>query len=123
MELEWFVCQGQVWCELFRVDLSHPFLKNAGGVYMIWAGKNDRNILKIGHGDVQKELQKCINDIAITAFSSHGVYVSWADVSMFKRKNVVAYLIQQLKPKFGIDPPKAVVQEVNLPWDELTSGE
>lgn len=117
MELEWYLCTGQVWCELFKVDLTHPYLKGASGVYIIWAGKTDRNILKVGQGDIQKELTNCIRDIAITAFTSHGVYVSWAEVSMFKRKNVLAYLIEKLKPKFIGDNPKASPLEVDLPWD------
>ncbi len=117
MELEWYLCSGQVWCELFKVDLTHPYIKSVSGVYIIWAGKSDRNILKVGHGDIQRELTNSINDMAIKAFTSHGVYVSWADVSMFKRKNVVAYLIEKLKPKFNADPPKSSALEVELPWD------
>lgn len=117
MELEWFKCKGNVWCELKKIDLNHKYLSGIKGVYVIWYGEKNRTVLRVGSGNIQTSLIGNRNDIAVMAFASKKVFVSWAEVSMLSRSNVHAYLAQKLNPKFKDDYPDKSPTEVNLPWD------
>ena len=116
MTIDWYKCKGNVWCELFKLDLSHKYLSGLTGVYIIWSGTGEKSCLRVGYGDIQKELLKHSKDIAMNAFSHLGVYVTWAEVSAFKRKGVVSFLHQSLDPKFVEEEPKSSPVAVDLPW-------
>lgn len=117
MDIDWYKCQGDIWCELYKLDLNHKYLSGLAGVFIIWSGKTERTVLRVGYGDIAKELQKYSKDITIHAFQHHGVYATWAEVSMMKRKNVCSFLSKKLAPKFNDNVPDASPQEVELPWD------
>lgn len=114
IEAHWYRCEGSVWCELNKVDLEHELMK-CSGVYIIWAGKSDRAFLRIGNGTINKELKKHKGDLALQAFEHLGLFVTWAEVSSFKRKAVHVYLAEQLNPKFDDNRPNGKGTEIELP--------
>ncbi|MFP4369168.1 MAG: hypothetical protein ACOC2K_02405 [Bacteroidota bacterium] len=118
MKVEWYRCTGWVWCNLYRLDIEHEYLDDLHGVYVIWAGENERKVLKVGRGYIREELKEMKNDLAIQAFSHHGVFVSWAEVSGFTQGGVELFLNNVLSPAISEDTPKALPIKINLPWDE-----
>ena len=123
MALKWFKCKGQVWCDLFKLDLSHEFIKKSEGVYVIWIGELPRKVLRVGGGKIARELGKLRNEITIKAFASHGVKVTWADVSALQRYGVLVYLNEELVPSMQKEFPSGIPIKVNLPWDEPNEDE
>jgi hypothetical protein len=115
-DVEWSKCTHDNWCDLFKLDLEHKYLQGINGVYILWYETDKRNIIKVGQGDVAKSLIAEKSDLAIQAFAHHGLKVTWADVSTFKRKGVFNWLSDTLKPKIPVDQPKSSPVEVNLPW-------
>lgn len=116
MHVDWYKCQGNVWCELNKIDAEHKYIKGLDGIIIIWSGE-DKNVLKVAKGNVSSEIKKNKEDIAVQAFSHLGLFVTWTDdVSMFNKSNVYSFLINKLKPKFVEDEPKKSGEEVNLPW-------
>ncbi len=118
--LQWYKCKGDIWCDLFKVDLDHPSIRNTNGVYIIWYGKDDsRKVLRIGMGNIFTEISKLQKDLTYKAFSAHGVNVTWADVPIMKRAGVATYLINTLSPAIlGDALPRAIPIKENLPWED-----
>lgn len=117
MQIDWYKCVGDVWCNLFRLDLDHRYLDDIEGVYILWSGINPKMPLAVGYGNIRDELKQLKSDIAIRAFEGQGLFVTWAMVPEKKRKPVISFLISHLKPKIvakggAIDKK----QEVNLPF-------
>lgn len=116
MELEWIKCVGGDWCQLNLLDLSHSNIRKVEGVYVLWHGKEERVILRVGSGRIVPLLFENIEDIAIQAFEKYGLYVTWAPVPIFKRKGVEIFLAETLLPKIKDEVPKGKPVKVNLPW-------
>lgn len=120
MSAIWFKCKGSVWCELFKVDLNHKYLADSEGVFVIWTGNTDSpKVLMVGSGSIPQKLNEIKKDIAIQAFKFHGLFVSWAEVSVLSQKGIELFLINQLKPKMQNEVPKAIPIKINMPWDKV----
>jgi len=118
--LEWYRCKGGGWCELERLDLDHPAVRTSRGVYILWIDDdNNRKIIRVGYGKIYDEILKLQNELVIKAFASHGLKISWADVSPVRMPGILVYLIDTLNPMIlGEKPPRAIPIKENLPWDE-----
>ncbi len=118
MEVLWYKCQGDVWCELNKVDLTTKEMKSLTGVYVIWSGKSASNrlVLRVGSGNIVEELARHKRDLAMMAFFHLGVYVTWAEIPALKRRNVQFYLTTALRPKFEDKVPDLNPVQVNTPW-------
>jgi len=116
MTLEWMKCKGDVWCELFKLDLNHSLL-DLGGVFIIFGGNGTDDIIYVGHGNVKNELNKLSKDAAIAAFQSHGCFVTWAKAGVLTQSGIENYLINKLKPKLNQKAAKSIPVTVNLPWE------
>ena len=115
MEIDWYKCKGDIWCDLNRLDLDHEYLSGLKGVYIIWCGTGDKSVVKIGKGLIPEELRSSREDLAVQAFAKLGLFVSWAEVGAVKRDSVEAYLSIELKPKIS-KPIRKTGTKVNLPW-------
>jgi hypothetical protein len=122
MLLEWYKCRGGVWCELNKIDLDHKYIRKLEGVYVIWSGRQERKILRVGSGNIRSELTNNKKDLSILAFFHLGVYVSWAEVDS-KENNIVTYLTTKLGPTIEVKLPNAQPISVNLPWDVIDEEE
>jgi hypothetical protein len=116
MQLSWNKCQGDVWCSLATVNLAHVHFNQMEGVYIIWHGGPKAATVYVGQGNVRQRLTEHRNDPQIQAFSSLGLFVTWAAVPAAQRNGVEAYLARKLAPRVGELHPTAPQIEANLPW-------
>ena len=117
MQLDWHKCEGNVWCELNKVDLDHQYLKGLEGIFIIWAGKSPKTVLYAGSGNISDELKKLKKDIAIQAFAPHGLYATWTEVPGSRQDAVLSYIHTQLNPKMSSRKDfGGPTRKVNLPW-------
>ncbi len=116
MELSWIKCKGDEWCNLNTVNLSHSHFEGLEGVYIIWHAGNNPHTVRIGQGIIKERLATHRDDSEIQAYSSYGLYVTWASVALKYRDGVEAYLANKLNPWVGERFPDVTPIQVNLPW-------
>jgi hypothetical protein len=116
MQIKWIKCQGEVWCPLATVNLSHAHFENLEGVYVIWHGGSNPATVRVGQGIIRDRLMTHRNDPEVQAFSSLGLFVTWASVQQTFCDGVEMFLASRLKPKVGERFPDRTPIEVNLPW-------
>jgi len=118
LSLEWIKCEGDVWCNLFTVDLNHSHFDGLEGVYIIWYWQNSNLpiTVRVGQGVIRDRLAQHRKDAEILAYKQYNLYVTWAMVAESQRDGVERYLGENLNPKVGIRLPDVSPIEVNLPW-------
>jgi hypothetical protein len=116
MALSWIKCEGDVWCKLSTVNLSHEHFNSMYGVYIIWHGGSNAATVRVGQGFIRDRLSAHRNDPEVQAYARHTLYVTWASVSSASRDGVEAFLSQRLQPLVGERFPSVAPFEVNLPW-------
>ncbi|HPD34146.1 MAG TPA: hypothetical protein PKV40_07375 [Candidatus Kapabacteria bacterium] len=118
--LEWYRCTGGKWCELEKLNVEHPAVRNTNGIYILWIDEdNHRKIIRIGQGNIYQEIIKLKNELVIKAFETHGLKITWAEVPLIRRPGVLIYFINTLNPMMlGGKPPRAIPIKENLPWEE-----
>ena len=109
-------CQGEVWCPLGTVNLSHPYFENIEGVYVIWHGGAAPATVRVGQGVIKERLADHRNDQDIQKFANQGLFVTWAVVPKELRDGVERFLFERLGPIVGERAPDAPPVDVNLPW-------
>ena len=91
MDVHWEKCPYDLfWCRLDSDLLDDPRLEchlqtrfgllrvNITGVYIIWAGSNNRTILKVGSGIIKQRLGEHLRDPEVQAYRYRGLYATWA---------------------------------------------
>jgi hypothetical protein len=111
LNLSWIKCQSGNWCSFATVDLSEV---KAEGVYIIWHGGDKPKVVRVGQGKVADRIAAHRNDRAITAYSSLGLYVTWAAVPAAQRDGVERYLADCYSPLVGDAFPNVLPIAVNL---------
>ena len=143
MNVNWQKCLYNLfWCRLDSELLNDPRLElrlqtrfgllrtDIVGVYIIWAGIDNRTILKVGSGIIKQRLGKHLKDPKVQAYRSKGLYATWAYIApAFKidgtlenrAEGVERFVGGLLKPVLAERFPKKVDPiMVNLPmWDDL----
>ncbi len=118
--LKWNKCEGNQWCNLFRLDLSHSYFQGIEGVYVLWSGGEHPRTLYVGQGNIVERLTEHRRTMDTPALRLLGVFVTWAEVPQQDRDWVEGYLAEQLQPARGERHPDLVPSppesEVNLPW-------
>jgi len=106
---------GQQWCDLYRIPVTHEHFNDVAGVYVIW--HNGRNpVLRVGQGYIRTELSTLKLDPRIRSIAADSpVFASWAQVQRALRDGVERHLIEMLGPQIVTDVPKAEPIAVNLP--------
>ena len=117
MKIKWRKCVGDVWCKLNYVRLDHQHFNNMAGVYMIWHGGANPQVVYVGQGDIRDRLRHHRNDQEVQNYKDEDLYVTWAKVEECDRDGVEAYLSEHWQPLVGSRHPKASPIEVNSPWD------
>ena len=117
MTVDWYKCKGDIWCDLFKVDVQSHLLKHISGVYILWTGSlQNMTVIKVGYGILVPEINISKQDFAIAAFASHGVFITWSKIPAISQKSICNYLIHKLQPRIYKFIPAADRIEVNLPW-------
>ena len=115
-QLEWMKCQGDSWCPLSRVNLSHDHFKDLEGVYIIWHGGQEPATVYVGQGNIKERLSSHRNDYRIQLYAYLGLFVTWARADNLIRDGIELFLIDSLHPKVSQVAPSAYSIGVNLPW-------
>jgi hypothetical protein len=113
--LTWNQCQGDRWCSFENVDLTHAHFTGMAGVYVIWHGGQTPKTVRAGQGDIADRIAAHRKDPKITAYSAHGLFVTWAKVPAGQHNGVEAYLADRLSPLVGDRFPDVTRIPVNLP--------
>ena len=118
--LKWIKCDGNQWCNLLRLDLSHRNLQGVEGVYVIWSGGEHPRTLYVGQGNIVERLTEHRRTMDTPALSLLGLFVTWAEVPQQDRDSVEGYLAEELQPARGERHPEPLPSppetEINLPW-------
>ncbi|PIR16757.1 MAG: hypothetical protein COV48_09385, partial [Elusimicrobia bacterium CG11_big_fil_rev_8_21_14_0_20_64_6] len=56
LQIYWNRCDGDVWGELYAVNLDDPHFDNLAGVYMVWLGGNKPAAICAGSGPIREQL-------------------------------------------------------------------
>lgn len=116
MNLNWIKCQGNQWCSLLNVNLSHDHFKNLEGIYIIWHSGEQPWTVYVGQGIISERLAEHRRDDRILGFSYHGLFVTWTQLDDSFRNGVERFLIESLEPRIRTICPTASPVPVNLPW-------
>lgn len=145
MTVQWQKCNNYLswgsWCQLdsdllddqrleIRLETRFGVLRtDIIGVYIIWAGVNNRTILKVGSGIIKDRLRAHLNDPKVQVYKHKGLYATWACITPSfkpdgkfddKERGIEGFLGLILNPKLGKRFPNNVdFILVNMPeWDE-----
>ncbi len=118
IEVYWYKCKGNIWCELNKIDYKHKNLNGISGAYVLWYDMQTRVIIKVGYGIISEEIEKDINDLAIQAFAKYKPKITWCELFDDEIAPAINYLIMKLNPKIKPNTiPNGKPEEINLPWD------
>ena len=116
VDARWVKCPGDVWCDLFRLDMDSVG-EDEVGVYIIWKPSKTGRAVRVGKGNIKDRLTQHKNDRKITRHAADGVLlVTWAILPAQRLKGVEKYLGNVLDPLEGQRFPDVRPITVNLPW-------
>lgn len=117
--LNWRKCTGRPseWCSLLDLNLNHRHFEGLKGVYVIWHGGARPIAVRVGQGVIRDRLRAHQSNLAVLAYASYGLFVTWAAVPKQDRDGVERYLAEYLQPLFGARYPSATPISVNLPGE------
>jgi hypothetical protein len=106
---------GQHWCDLYRIPVTHEHFNDVAGVYVVWHNGH-QPVLRVGQGYIRTELSTLKLDPRIRTIAADTlVFASWALVERDIRDGVERYLIDMLGPQILAENPDVAPIEVNLP--------
>ncbi|MEK7859665.1 MAG: GspE/PulE family protein [Elusimicrobiota bacterium] len=118
----WNTCRGQAWCELFAIDLEGPHFDGMEGVYVVWYGGRQPQILRIGQGLVRDRIREDRVEPEILKHRDEGLFVTWAKVERVARDGVFRFLVEALQPKLKAEFKPVLALVVNLPGQAPAEG-
>jgi len=115
LPIYWNRCDGDVWGELYAVNLNDPHFDNLEGVYMVWLGGNKPAAICAGSGLIREKLAERRAAPELMALRDKSLLVTWAKVDAIASKGVERWLLENLRPKVANRIPDSLPVEVNLP--------
>ena len=116
MILNWIKCSGDQWCNFFNLNLNHSHFDNLEGVYIIWHGAPNPEVVYVGQGNIRERIRTHRLEATILRYRISGLYVTWAPVAATYRDGVERYLIEQWHPLVGDSHLLVAPIEINSPW-------
>ena len=80
LSLHWNRCRGDVWGQLYAVDLEDPHFDGLEGVCMVWKGGSQPAAIAVGMGVVRDVLKELRDDQVVSVYKGKTLLVSWAKV-------------------------------------------
>ncbi len=109
----WIKSTKGTWLPLEAVNLSSVITI---GPYVIWHAGHPSRVVRIGGGDIFREVSINRSDPKILAYRAYGtLHVTWAAVPADQLNGVVRYLANCYKPLVAERYPNVVAIPVNLP--------
>lgn len=95
--LHWMKSIDNKWLNFNQLDLTHI---HAVGVYIIWHGGENPQIVRVGQGNIASRLTAHRMNHQIMRFASRGpLMVTWAEIpEPARRDGIESYLVQQFSP-------------------------
>ena len=115
LPIYWNRCEGDVWGELFAINLNDPHFDDLQGVYMVWLGGNKPAAICAGSGLIREQLAERRAQPELQALRDKSLLVTWAKVDPLVSKGVERWLLENLRPKVANRIPDSLPVEVNLP--------
>ena len=115
VSVHWNRCAGDVWADLFSVDLEDPHFEGLNGVYMAWLGGSTPAAICVGSGAIRDKLLELRGAPAVMPYRGKALLVTWAKVEEGSRSGIERWLLDTLRPKIALASPDASPIEVNLP--------
>ncbi|MDP3541789.1 MAG: GspE/PulE family protein [Elusimicrobiota bacterium] len=115
LPLYWNRCEGDVWGELFAINLDDPHFDKLQGVYMVWLGGSKPAAICAGSGLIREKLAERRAQPELMALRENSLLVTWAKVDPLVSKGVERWLLENLRPKLANRIPDSLPVEVNLP--------
>ena len=115
MNVHWNKCDGDIWCKLNEVNLSHNHFDHMTGVYVIWHSLHNPQTVRVGQGFIRDRIAAHRRDPQVQYYASFGLYVTWASIPRDSLNGVETFLAQNLKPLVGEQFPDVPLIPVNLP--------
>ena len=115
LPIYWNRCDGDVWGELYAINLNDPHFDNLEGVYMVWLGGNKPAAICAGSGLIREKLAERRTAPELIALREKSLLVTWAKVDALASKGVERWLLENLRPKIPNKAPDSPPVEVNLP--------
>lgn len=124
VRVDWYKCEGGVWCPLESLDLSQDSVQQRG-VYIIWTPTKPLPVVYVGQvrtGTFGKRFDDHLQDKTITRHGLYNsrskkrhLYVTWAVVPPHQRNGVERFLADRLDPIEGDRHPDVLPIPMNLP--------
>ena len=113
--LHWVKSIDNKWLNFSQLDLTHI---HAVGVYIIWHGGENPQIVRVGQGNIAAKLTGHRMNHQIMRFGMRGpLMVTWAEIAEpARRDGIEAYLIQQFTPIIRDRAPEAVPIAASSPF-------
>ncbi len=115
LPIYWNRCEGDVWGELYAVNLNDPHFDNLEGVYMVWLGGSKPAAICTGSGLIREKLAERRAAPELMLLREKSLLVTWARVDTVASKGVERWLLDTLRPKIANRIPDSLPVEVNLP--------
>lgn len=97
MQLSWSKRSNQSWHKVLEVDFAS--LEDVHGVYVLWHGGFPSRVVRVGHGELGKELRGCTTDARVMDFQRYGpLFVTWAIAARAGAAGIRQHLAERLRP-------------------------
>lgn len=116
LTLNWARTSANTWPAFDTLEM--PRAGSGDGVYIIWWGNTDPDVLYVGAGDVGDRLWYRAGDHRLVDYQRSGLHLSctWAAVDPRQIHGVERFLGDKLQPRFSEKFPQVTPIPVNLPW-------
>ncbi len=96
-QLNWVKSLDNKWLNLSKLDLTYV---HATGVYIVWHGGPNPQIVRIGQGNIAARLSHHRLNIQIMRYADRGpLMVTWAEIrDQSLRDGIETYLCEQFRP-------------------------
>jgi len=114
MIIEWGKCILQSRCRLNLINLNNEYFDDLIGVYVIWSGSDEKDIVCVGQGKIRDKLIEMQIDRKVQSYGPD-LFVTWAAVPRVSLEGVEAFLRDELNPIIHQNITCSNFINVNLP--------
>jgi len=114
MKVDWCKCILQSRCRLKLINLNNEYFDDLIGVYVIWSGNDEKNIVSIGKGKIRDKLIEMQINQKVQSYGPD-LFVTWAAVPKVSLQGVEAFLYNELNPIVHSNITSSNFINVNLP--------
>lgn len=114
MIIDWCQCILKSRCRLKIINLNNEYFDDLIGVYVIWSGNDEKNIVSVGQGKIREKLIEMQIDQQVQSYGPD-LFVTWAAVPKASLEGVEAFLCDELNPTIHRNITNNNFVTVNLP--------